>query len=77
VHLSAIGHPIVGDTLYGGVRRRVPADLRAVARLERPFLHAARLAFAHPSDGHRMEFVSPLPPDLQELLDELRERTGR
>jgi 23S rRNA pseudouridine1911/1915/1917 synthase len=77
VHLSAIGHPIVGDTLYGGARRHVPADLRAVARLVRPFLHASRLAFAHPSDGHRMEFVSPLPPDLQELLDELRERTGR
>jgi 23S rRNA pseudouridine1911/1915/1917 synthase len=76
VHLSAIGHPVVGDALYGGVHRRMPADLRAVARLERPFLHAARLAFTHPSDGQRMEFVSPLPPDLQQVLDELRERTG-
>jgi 23S rRNA pseudouridine1911/1915/1917 synthase len=77
VHLSAIGHPVIGDAVYGGVRRRVPADLGAVTRLDRPFLHAARLAFRHPSDGHRMEFESPLPPDLQQVLDELRERTGR
>ena len=72
VHLSAIGHPIVGDALYGGVRRRVPGDLRAVARLERPFLHAARLSFTHPVDGRRMEFTSELPEDLQRVLDELR-----
>src|SRR5262249_45015865 len=50
VHLSAIGHPVVGDALYGGVHRRVPGDLRMVTRLERPFLHAARLAFTHPTD---------------------------
>ena len=72
VHLDAIGHPIVGDALYGGVRRRVPGDLRAVAHLDRPFLHAARLAFAHPIDGRRMEFESPLPDDLRRVLDELR-----
>jgi 23S rRNA pseudouridine1911/1915/1917 synthase len=71
VHLSAIGHPIVGDALYGGVRRRVPGDLRAVMRLERPFLHAARLVFKHPGDGRRMEFTSELPDDLQRVLDEL------
>jgi 23S rRNA pseudouridine1911/1915/1917 synthase len=75
VHLSAIGHPIVGDPLYGGVHRRVPGDLRAVAHLERPFLHAARLAFTHPADRRRMEFESPLPDDLQRVLDELRERS--
>jgi 23S rRNA pseudouridine1911/1915/1917 synthase len=72
VHLSAIGHPIVGDPLYGGVRRRVPGDLRPVLRLERPFLHAARLVFKHPADGRRMEFTSELPDDLQRVLDELR-----
>ena len=76
VHLSAIGHPIVGDALYGGVRRHVPADLRAVMRLERPFLHAARLAFRHPADGRRLEFVAPLPDDLQAVLDDIRERQG-
>ena len=48
VHLSAIGHPIVGDPVYGGVRRHMPAQLRSVLRLERPFLHAMRLAFTHP-----------------------------
>jgi 23S rRNA pseudouridine1911/1915/1917 synthase len=73
VHLSAIGHPIVGDALYGGVHRRVPGDIRAVAQLDRPFLHSARLAFAHPEDGRRMEFLSAMPADLQKVLDELRE----
>jgi 23S rRNA pseudouridine1911/1915/1917 synthase len=74
VHLSAIGHPVVGDPLYGGVHRRVPGDLRAVTHLERPFLHAARLVFKHPEDERRMEFHSDLPADLQDVLDELRER---
>jgi 23S rRNA pseudouridine1911/1915/1917 synthase len=74
VHLSAIGHPIVGDAVYGGVRRRVPGDLRAVTHLDRPFLHAARLSFRHPADQRRLEFQSPLPTDLQEVLDELRRR---
>jgi 23S rRNA pseudouridine1911/1915/1917 synthase len=73
VHLSAIGHPVVGDPLYGGVHRRVPGDLKAVTHLDRPFLHAARLAFNHPMDGRRMEFESELPGDLQRVLDELRE----
>jgi 23S rRNA pseudouridine1911/1915/1917 synthase len=71
VHLSAIGHPIVGDSLYGGIHRRVPGDIRAVQRLERPFLHAARLAFNHPRDGRRVEFSAPLPADLLEVLDAL------
>ena len=73
VHLSAIGHPIVGDSLYGGIHRRVQGDLRAVTHLDRPFLHAARLVFTHPTDGRRMEFESPLPDDLQRVLDELTE----
>lgn len=74
VHLSAIGHAIVGDPLYGGVHRRVPGDLHAVTHLDRPFLHAARLAFKHPQDGRRMEFTSDLPDDLQRVLNEIRER---
>jgi 23S rRNA pseudouridine1911/1915/1917 synthase len=74
VHLSAIGHPIVGDPLYGGIHRRVPGDLRAVTHLDRPFLHAAHLVFAHPEDGRKMEFTSALPQDLQKVLDELREK---
>ena len=71
VHLSAIGHPIVGDSLYGGVHRRVAGDIRAVQRLERPFLHAARLTFTHPRDERRMEFTAPLPDDLMDVLEDL------
>jgi 23S rRNA pseudouridine1911/1915/1917 synthase len=74
VHLSEIGHPVVGDSVYGGVHRRVPGDLRAVTHLQRPFLHAARLAFTHPVEGRRMEFESPLPADLQQVIDELTEQ---
>jgi hypothetical protein len=74
VHLSAIGHPIVGDSTYGGLRRRTAGHLRAVQRLERPFLHSARLAFTHPADGRRVEFDSPLPLDLQSVLDEIEDR---
>lgn len=77
VHLSAIGHPIVGDSTYGGLHRRTTANLRAVQRLERPFLHAARLAFTHPGDGRRVEFDSPLPPDLQAVVDDIEEREAR
>jgi 23S rRNA pseudouridine1911/1915/1917 synthase len=74
VHLNAIGHPIVGDAIYGGVHRRVAADVRAVLRLERPFLHSARLSFTHPGDGRRVDFDSPLPQDLQSILDDIETR---
>ena len=77
VHLSAIGHPVVGDALYGGVHRRVPADVSEVARLERPFLHAAQLRFKHPSDGRQMQFTSELPEDLQRVLQALTERARK
>jgi 23S rRNA pseudouridine1911/1915/1917 synthase len=73
VHLHAIGHPIVGDATYGGIHRRVPPDLRAITRLDRPFLHATRLCFTHPTDGRRVEFDSPLPPDLESVIDEIAE----
>ena len=72
VHLGGIGHPIVGDPVYGGVRRQMPAHLRVVQRLERPFLHARRLAFVHPGEpGRRLEFTAALPADLQGVLEEL------
>jgi 23S rRNA pseudouridine1911/1915/1917 synthase len=77
VHLSAIGHPVVGDPVYGGVRNHMAAHLRPVTRLQRPFLHAAHLVFAHPSDGRRMEFDAPLPEDLQIVLDDLRAELER
>jgi 23S rRNA pseudouridine1911/1915/1917 synthase len=77
VHLSGIGHPIVGDTVYGGVRKQMPAHLRPVLHLVHPFLHARRLAFTHPGDPtRRLEFSAPLPADLQGVLDELVERAA-
>jgi 23S rRNA pseudouridine1911/1915/1917 synthase len=63
VHLAAIGHPVVGDGRYRGVRPTLPAA--------RPFLHAHRLAFDHPDHGRRCEYESPLPPDLEEVRDRL------
>ena len=71
VHLSAIGHAIVGDAVYGGRHARVPHDIRAVQRLTRPFLHAERLAFTHPRSGERMTFEAPLAPDLAAVLDDI------
>ena len=71
VHLSAIGHPIVGDALYGGVHRRVPANVRAIQHLERPFLHSARLVLTHPRDGRRLTFTAPMPEDLLRVLEGL------
>ncbi len=61
VHLAAIGLPVVGDPVYG-----VPQP-----GLDRQFLHAARLGFAHPFTGERVELDSPLPSDLAALLGRL------
>jgi 23S rRNA pseudouridine1911/1915/1917 synthase len=58
-HFAAIGHPLTGDPTYGGARRY---------GLERPFLHAHRLAFTHPASGERLSFTSPLPEDLEAAL---------
>jgi 23S rRNA pseudouridine1911/1915/1917 synthase len=63
VHLSAIGHSIVGDPRYRGAKARFP--------LGRPFLHAHRLAFDHPATGERVSFDAPLPPDLVAALAKL------
>jgi len=69
VHLSHIGHPIVGDSLYGGVHRRVAHQLRAVQQLTRPFLHSERLAIRQPRTGELLTFEAPLPDDLRSVLD--------
>ena len=63
-HLSAIEHPVAGDTTYGG-----SVDGTALGdALDRPFLHAETLGFDHPITGDRLRFVSPLPSDLAEAL---------
>jgi 23S rRNA pseudouridine1911/1915/1917 synthase len=63
VHLQAIGHPVVGDDRYGGVRLSLP-----VPRL---FLHAAELGFRHPGSGEELTYASELPPDLAAVLGRL------
>jgi 23S rRNA pseudouridine1911/1915/1917 synthase len=67
VHMAALRHPCVGDRLYGA--DPVFADRLG---LTRQWLHAVRLGFAHPADGHRAEFSSEYPADLQHALDVLR-----
>lgn len=72
VHFAHVGHPIVGDPLYGG-RRRLPAGatpevLAALGAFRRQALHAARLSFAHPAHGKLVSFESPLPKDFTALL---------
>ena len=77
VHLSEAGHPVVGDALYGGRRKSVPPRLAALSKLDRPFLHAFQLSFAHPADGRSMVFEAPLPTDLDGVLSALRRASGR
>jgi 23S rRNA pseudouridine1911/1915/1917 synthase len=75
VHLAALGHPIAGDSTYGGTRTpssRGAASRAALLGLERPALHAAHLAFRHPRTGECLTFESPLPPDLDATVAALR-----
>ena len=60
VHLESIGHPVVGDSTYGGARSSLSAP--------RPMLHAAQLAFLHPISGQSMSFVAEMPDDMKVLL---------
>lgn len=66
IHLAAIGHPIVGDRVYGH-----PSEL-----VGRQFLHAARIAFAHPRTGERVDLEAPLAADLHHTLEMLRRQGG-
>jgi 23S rRNA pseudouridine1911/1915/1917 synthase len=68
VHLAAIGHPVCGDPLYGVAGRW---------GLSRQFLHADRLAFAHPVTGEALELRSPLPDDLRRALERAATPEGR
>jgi 23S rRNA pseudouridine1911/1915/1917 synthase len=67
VHLSSVGHPILGDARYGGGGQ----DARSIG-LVRPFLHAWRMAFDHPITGERIDLEEPLPVDLADALRRLR-----
>ena len=75
VHLASVGHPVVGDTVYGA-----PAELRAEKTkprsLQRNFLHAAELQFEHPRTHKLLEFERPLPGDLANFLSGLTAPDG-
>jgi 23S rRNA pseudouridine1911/1915/1917 synthase len=75
VHLSEMGHPIVGDALYGGVARaknlKSVALRGAIANLNRIALHARELAFVHPRTGKMLSFVSPWPVPMPGLLESM------
>ncbi len=75
-HFAAIGHPIVGDTLYGAPRV-LHAGKRNLPLLERNFLHAARIGFSHPSTGAWVEVLAPLPRDLRVYFEQIAESLGR
>jgi len=75
VHMQSLGHPVVGDTLYGAphhINRTARSSTDESLALHRNFLHAAELDFTHPRTGKPLEFRALLPPELTNLLDELR-----
>ena len=70
VHMAAIGHPLLGDRLYGG-----PSHIQFKGkRLEIPrqMLHAFRLSFPHPTSGKQVQFEAPVPMDMRSLLEQLK-----
>ncbi|MGI6217653.1 MAG: RluA family pseudouridine synthase [Coriobacteriales bacterium] len=69
VHMNYIGHCVVGDPMYGS------GNDKANLGLERQFLHSYRLNLEHPITGEEMEFTDHLPPDLQEVLDSIADRS--
>ncbi len=64
VHMSSIGHPVVGDSLYG---------LEEPDLIQRQALHAYQSAFAHPATGQALDLIAPLPKDMEDLLTKLRQ----
>ena len=81
VHLAHIGHPVLGDPVYGSgfkssARRLSERARAALLKLDRQALHAAGLGFEHPVMGKRLSFESPLPADFSALLEALRGTTG-
>ncbi|HVT82461.1 MAG TPA: RluA family pseudouridine synthase [Phycisphaerae bacterium] len=91
VHLAHIGHPIVGDTMYGGreitledifpsaakdEKRKSKHDKPAEPLIQRQALHAFRLQFVHPTKFHRMTIEAPIAPDMEHILELLRQHGG-
>ena len=80
VHLASIGHPVVGDAVYGGGltparAKRLPEAVKPLfAAFRRQALHARRLEFLHPADGRPLAFEADLPADMRLLIDALSEK---
>ncbi len=83
VHMSSVGHPVVGDTLYGAPREIPPSRTTATRlttmpsalRLDRNFLHAAAIGFRHPNTSDWLELEAPLPQELIDFLNLLRAKS--
>jgi 23S rRNA-/tRNA-specific pseudouridylate synthase len=76
VHLAHIGHPVVGDMVYGQGREnsiRDPIRRKEIRLLGRHFLHAAQLEFVHPATGELMKFEAPMPAELTSFLSMLNQ----
>ncbi|HEY4842949.1 MAG TPA: RluA family pseudouridine synthase [Terriglobales bacterium] len=81
VHMSSLGHPVVGDALYGAPgelrsqsNKRRAAGMPAILALNRNFLHSATLELTHPRTKQTLKFSRPLPKELADLLDSLEKR---
>ncbi len=70
VHMASIGHPLLGDPVYGRSGKTHGKLLKELG-FQRQALHAAELGFTHPVTKHRLSFSSPMPPDMQELMQQL------
>jgi 23S rRNA pseudouridine1911/1915/1917 synthase len=77
IHLSSIGHPIVGDPVYGGGSRLVNLKDESfktqIKKLNRPILHASVLGFHHPRTKEYLEFTAPIPSEIQMILKAIKE----
>ena len=78
VHMSSLGHPVVGDALYGAPgelrsqsNKKRSAGMPATIALKRNFLHSAALELTHPRTNQLLKFSRPLPAELENLLDSL------
>ena len=70
VHMASIGHPLVGDPVYGRSGKTHGKILKDL-QFHRQALHATELGFTHPVTKHRLSFTSAMPPDMQELMSAL------
>ena len=70
VHMSSLGHPLLGDSVYGGAGTRFEATHKSL--IQGQCLHAGRLKLIHPRTGEHMEFSAPLPDEMAQLLELLR-----